>query len=108
HYDLRIRATGYDLDAPAAVDIPSGKSTTADLKLRKTTDLASQLTNAEWLMSFPGTPEQKNSVLRCAHCHTLERVVRSTHDAPEFEQVIGRMLRHTPESFPLLVQQDGP
>jgi streptogramin lyase len=59
-------------------------------------------------MSFPGTDEQKKSVLRCAHCHTLERIARSTHDAEEFEQVIDRMLRHTPESFPLLVQQDGP
>jgi streptogramin lyase len=107
-YNLRIRATGYDLDGPEAVDIPSGKTAIADLKLRKTADLASQLTNAEWLMSFPGTEEQKKSVLRCAHCHTLERVVRSHHDAEEFEQVIERMLRHTPESFPLLVQQDGP
>jgi len=108
HYDLRIRAAGYDLDGATTVDVSSGNTATGDLKLRKTAHLASQLTNAEWLMSFPGTDEQKKSVLRCAHCHTLERIARSSHDTAEFEQVIERMLRHTPESFPQMVQQDGP
>jgi virginiamycin B lyase len=108
HYALRIRAAGYDLEGPTAIEIASGKTTTADLKLRKTADLAAQLSNAEWLMSFPGTEEQKASIRGCTHCHTLERIARSTHDADEFEQVIQRMSRHTPESFPLMVQQDGP
>ena len=53
-------------------------ATTADLKLRKTRNIASQLTNAEWLLSVPGTEEQKASLLNCLSCHTLERVVRST------------------------------
>jgi len=108
HYDVRIRAAGYDLDVRVALDISSGKTATADLKLHKTANLASQLSNAEWLMSFPGTEEQKTSVRNCTHCHTLERIARSQHDTQEFEQVIQRMSRHTPESFPLMVQQDGP
>jgi len=108
HYTLHSRATGYDLDGPAAVDIAPEKISTADLQLRKTTNLASQLTNAEWLESFPGAEEQKNSVRTCTHCHTLERVVRSHHDAVEFEQVLKRMSQHTPESFPLMVQPDAP
>src|SRR3954462_5704709 len=33
-YALRIRAIGYDLDAPASVTVSSGKTTTADLALR--------------------------------------------------------------------------
>src|SRR5712675_285506 len=107
-YLLKIRAGGYDLDSPTTVDIPGGKAVSADLKLKKATNLAAQLTNSDWLASFPGTPEQKASVQGCTHCHTLERIVRSQHDAEEFVAVIDRMSRHTPESFPLMVQPDGP
>src|SRR5437899_23618 len=53
HYALRIRAVGYDLEGPREVDITAGQTTTADLKLTKTRDLAAQLSNAEWLSSFP-------------------------------------------------------
>lgn len=108
HYAVKIRAGGYDLDSPTAVDIPAGKSVTADIKLRKAANLASELTNSDWLNSFPGTPEQKASVQGCTHCHTLERIVRSHHDADEFMDVLERMSHHTPESFPLMVQPDGP
>ena len=108
HYALRIRAGGYDLDSPSSVDIPDEKGTTADIKLRKTSNLASQLANSDWLASFPGTPEQKSSIQNCSHCHTFERIVRSTHDADEFVGVLERMSRHTPESFPLMVQPDAP
>jgi virginiamycin B lyase len=108
HYSLRVRAGGYDLEGPSDVNIAAGKSTTVDLKLRKTTNLGSQLTNADWLVSFPGTSAQKASIEGCTHCHTLERIARSHYDADEFLQIIDRMSRHTPESFPLLVQPDGP
>jgi virginiamycin B lyase len=104
HYAIRIRATGYDLEGPTSVDIPANDPVTLDLKLRKTTDLAAQLTNAEWLMSFPGTAEQKSSIQNCSHCHTFEPIVRSHHDAAEFEQVLERMSHYTPESFPLMPQ----
>src|SRR3954451_9122855 len=46
-YALRIRATGYDLDGSALIDLGAGNLATADLKLRKTEDLASQLSNGE-------------------------------------------------------------
>ncbi len=108
HYALRIRAGGYDLDSPSSVDIPAEKGAAVDIKLRKTSNLASQLTNSDWLASFPGTPEQKASIQACAHCHTFEQTVRSNHDTDEFIGVLERMLRHTPESFPLLVQPEGP
>jgi len=108
HYTIRIRATGYDLQGPSAVDLPANDPATLDLKLRKTADLAAQLTNAEWLVSFPGTPEQKASIQNCSHCHTLEPVVRSHHDAAEFEKVIERMSHYTPESFPLMPQPHMP
>src|ERR1700690_897045 len=61
HYSLAIRAVGYDLDGPATADVAAGHATALNLALRKTTNLASQLPNAEWLMSMPGTDKQKSS-----------------------------------------------
>jgi virginiamycin B lyase len=108
HYALTIRAGGYDLDNPASVEILVGKPANADIKLRKTANLAAQLANSDWLTSFPGTPEQKSSIQGCTHCHTLERIARSTHDATEFLSVIDRMSRHPAEAFPLMLQPDRP
>jgi virginiamycin B lyase len=104
-YSVRIRAIGYDLDNDATVSVVAQKTTTADLKLRRARDVASQLTNAEWLESFPGTEEQKASVRGCAHCHTLERVTRSRHDEAEFMSVVERMAGYPPLAFPLMPQR---
>jgi len=104
-YTLGIRAIGYDLESAASLPVAAEKATTADLKLRKAHNLASQLTNAEWLASFPGTDEQKASVRGCAHCHTLERVTRSRHDVPGFVAVIERMAGYPPLAFPLMPQR---
>jgi virginiamycin B lyase len=104
-YVLRIRAIGYDLDGAATASVVAQKTTTADLKLRKASDLAAQLTNAEWLASFPGSDEQKASVRGCAHCHTLERVTRSRHDADGFVSVVERMATYPPLAFPLMPQR---
>src|SRR5262249_7687967 len=52
-YALRIRAVGYDLDNHKAIDVAAQRTTTLDLKLRKTEDLAAQLSNAEWMASVP-------------------------------------------------------
>ena len=57
-YTLSIRAVGYDLDAPSRSRC-SAEDRDADLKLRKTEDLASQLSNGEWIASVPGTDQQK-------------------------------------------------
>jgi hypothetical protein len=54
-YALRIRAVGYDLEAPRNVEVNGSGTTTVDLRLTPTGDLASQLSNSEWLASFPGT-----------------------------------------------------
>jgi virginiamycin B lyase len=103
HYALAIRAIGYELDGPGAIDIAPGKAASADLKLRKTKvrEVWRQMSNAEWLMSIPGSDDQKKFLLNCVGCHTLQRIVTSTHDAAEFEQVIHRMTRYYPGSTPL-------
>src|SRR5437763_15159878 len=58
NYVVRIRAVGYDLDGAISGTVAAGKTAAIDLKLPKTEDLASQLTNAEWLASMPGTDQQ--------------------------------------------------
>jgi virginiamycin B lyase len=104
HCGIAIRAVGYDLSAPAAGDVAAEKTTTVDLKLKKTRNLASQLSNAEWMMSIPGTEAQKSALLDCVGCHTLERIVRSTHDADEWMQVITRMKGYGAVSQPIKPQ----
>lgn len=104
-YTLRIRAVGYELETAAGATLNARQTTTLDLKLTKTRDLASQLTNAEWLASFPGSDDQRTSIRGCAHCHTLELVTRSRHNAHSFESVIERMAGYPPLAFPLMPQR---
>src|SRR6185312_5362179 len=103
-YTLSIRAVGYDIAAPSKASVQANKVATTDIKLKPTKNLASQLTNAEWMMSVPGTPEQKIQLLNCQGCHTLERVVRSTHNVDEFEQVVSRMSGYGAVSQPVKPQ----
>ncbi|MBV8835011.1 MAG: carboxypeptidase regulatory-like domain-containing protein, partial [Alphaproteobacteria bacterium] len=89
-YTLTIRAVGYALDAPQAAEV-SGAPATRDLHLRKADDLAALLTNTEWLMSMPGTAEQKRPLIECMSCHTLERALRSHYDADAMFGALQRM-----------------
>jgi streptogramin lyase len=104
HYDLTIRAVGYDLAGPKAVDVGPG-ATSADVKLVPTTDLAAQLTSSEWVMSVPGTTAQKMQMLNCATCHTFARIVQSKHTADEFVHVIERMNGYSNNSSPATPQR---
>jgi virginiamycin B lyase len=104
HYTLSTRAVGYDLDGPKTADIAAGAPASADMKLVKTKNLSHQLTNAEWMLSVPGTEEQKTSLINCVSCHTNERIVKSTHDADEFVQVLTRMANYAQVSQPIKPQ----
>src|SRR5471030_3152105 len=100
-YGLRVRAAGYDLGNAAPVSVASDETATADLALRKTEDLASQLSNAEWLASMPGTDAQKGQLLNCVGCHTLERPLRSNYSADDFMSIIlPRMQGYVNQSIP--------
>jgi len=103
-YTIAIRAIGYELGGPTAANVIAEQTAKVDLKLKKTGDLASQLSNAEWMMSIPGTEEQKAMLLDCMGCHTLERVVRSTHDVNEWMQVVSRMKGYGAVSQPIKPQ----
>lgn len=100
-YALTIRAVGYELEEAKTIAVADGQTATADLKLRKATNLGAQLTDAEWLASIPGTENQKKQLLGCTNCHTLERTLRSTHDAEHFMGVLERMAGYANQSFPL-------
>jgi virginiamycin B lyase len=104
-YTISIRAAGYDINSPTKATVAPEKTTTTDIKLNKTKNLASQLTNAEWVMSIPGTEDQKALLLNCTSCHTMERIVRSTHDADEWTHVISRMSGYGAVSQPIKPQR---
>ena len=94
-YVLSVRAVGYDLVGSRLVEVTAGAPATRDLTLQTTADLPSQLSSLEWIMSMPGTTEQKERLayqgLSCAYCHTYERIVKSAHTADQFGSVIRRM-----------------
>jgi virginiamycin B lyase len=103
HYALRIRAVGYDLDSPQGVDL--GAATDVALKLRRTADLAVQMTNTEWFISMPGTAEEKRPLIECMSCHTFERILRSTYNAEQFFPVLKRMAQYANNTTQARVQQ---
>src|SRR6202451_2333840 len=75
HYAISIRATGYDLDGPKDATIAAGLEDKIDVTLKPARNLRGQLTNGEWLLSMPGTDEQKRLVLDCTRWHSLARGV---------------------------------
>jgi len=100
-YLLKIRAVGYELNDPGFVEVTAQKKAQVDLRLRKTLDLAAQLTNAEWLMSAPGTWDQKRTVRYCVNCHTLERIFRTDYTAADMNWVVARMNGYNNATTPL-------
>jgi virginiamycin B lyase len=103
-YSVRMRAIGYELERPATVQVSSQQTAHLDLKLVDTQDLAYQLSNGEWLMSVPGTDEQKTSLLGCTQCHTLEPIIRSRYTARDFPKILDRMARYSQGSTRLRPQ----
>ena len=103
-YTLSIRAIGYRLDGPKTAELPGDGAATAggavDLKLSRIKNVAPQLSSGEWLLSMPGADQQKAFLTQCVGCHTLQRVVMSTHDAEAFQQVFKRMAMYSPGSQP--------
>ena len=104
-YALKARAAGYEVDGAGTAEVVAGQEARGDLRMRKVKNLSAHLTNAEWLLSMPGTDAQKKYLLNCIGCHTLERIVKSTYDADGFLQVFERMALDYPGSTPLKPQR---
>jgi len=99
-YTLSVRGVGYEIDGPNSVEVFQ-KATVRDIGLRKTQDLAAQLSNGEWMASMPGTDQQKGQLLNCVGCHTIERIARSRFDADTFTKtVLPRMQAYVNQSIP--------
>jgi virginiamycin B lyase len=97
-YKLSVRAVGYDLSRPGIVTTVGSETATVDLKLNKTQDLASQLSSAEWLMSVPGTVEEKDQLYKCVLCHTATPIVTSHYDQAGWLTTFDRMRSYGPAS----------
>ena len=80
-YAITIRAVGYGLDGPKTVKLEAGKPRPLDVKLVKTGTSTPQLTNLEWMLSVPGTDEQKRALTGCTNCHSVERILNSSYNA---------------------------
>ena len=104
-YTLKARAAGYELDGADAAQVASGQEAKADIKLRKVKNLSAQLTNAEWLLSMPGTESQKKFLLGCLGCHNIHKIVSTKHDAEGFLAVLERMAGYYPGSTPEFPQR---
>ena len=50
--------------------------------------------------SLPGSDQQKQFMINCVGCHTLQRVLTSSHTAEEYQQVFKRMGTYSPGSVP--------
>jgi streptogramin lyase len=96
-YALQIRAVGFELDGEIVSEAPSSN---VEVKLRKTRDLAAQLTNTDWFISMPGTAEQKRPLIECMSCHTFERIARSKHNADAMYEVLKRMATYAINTTP--------
>ena len=104
-HTLLIRAAGYELDGAKSVEIAAGKPATADLELRRTSDLSKQLSNAEWLVSMPGAENEKSFLLNCVNCHRLDLITRSNHTREDFLRVMERMGTYANSATPLKPQK---
>lgn len=104
HYALTIRAIGYELRRPQSADVTAGKKVTENLILAKATDLAAQLSNAEWMVSFPIPNAQKAFIPNCTGCHTLARPADSTLTQQQWPAIIKLMASFSAESTPAAPQ----
>jgi len=99
-YTISIRASGYTLQGPKEATVTAGQTAKADVKLGKARNVVGTLSNAEWLDSLPGNDQQKQFMINCVGCHTLQRVLTSSHTAEEYQQVFKRMGTYSPGSVP--------
>jgi streptogramin lyase len=100
HYAITIRAAGYTLVGPKDATVTAGQTATADIKLGKAKNIFNTLSNAELMISAPGSDQQKRFLTNCTSCHTLQRVFSASHTPEEFEQVFKRMGTYSPGSTP--------
>jgi streptogramin lyase len=112
-YDLSIRAVGYVLkggSSTTSVDVTAGGAR-QELNLQRSNplELALQLSDPEWLASYPLDDKTKFDLFRdCSRCHTMQRASMSTYNAEQLAWVMKRMVYSagsTPMNFQLPANQ---
>jgi len=101
HYDITIRAVGYQLPEPIAVDITAADAVSTNIALDDVTnplELGMQMNNAEWRLSMP------EPGIGCVSCHTQHRIVYSDYTSDQFMQIIARMGSYVNNAHPLTPQ----
>lgn len=93
-YAISMRAIGYDLVDPGMAMVAAGTATELNLTLQKTKNLAAQMSNGEWFMSWPENAEIKNGLLNCTGCHSLQSIVQSKYTKDQWAPIINRMARY--------------
>ena len=83
HYNITIRAAGYNLAGPKQVDLAVGAPAKADITLAKAKNIQAQLSSGEWIRSAPGEDQVKSFLPGCVGCHTLQRVFSAMHTPEE-------------------------
>ena len=108
-HEITIRATGHVMPA-ATIDVAATGTARLDLELREANvlELALQLTDPEWLASYPLDDKTKFDLLRdCSRCHTLQRPSFSRYNAEQLAWVLKRMV-YSAGSSPMTFQLPGP
>ena len=100
-YTVTMRATGYDLPAPATADVGMGKAAKLDIKVVETPDISKHLTSREWALSLPEKSDMLDKAVfnieSCVYCHSLERIFRTKSTAEQLVPAITRMLKYYPD-----------
>ena len=108
-HEITIRASGYVMPA-ATLDVPATGAARLNLELRPANvlELALQMTDPEWLASYPLDDETKFNLLRdCSRCHSLQRPSFSRYNAEQLAWVMKRMV-YSAGSSPMSFQLPGP
>ena len=108
-YDVSIRAVKFVLPQPAAADVSAAAPVRLDLALKPANvlELAHQLTDPEWLASYPLDEETKYTAFRdCSRCHSMLRASMSTYTAEQLAWVMKRMV-YSAGSSPMTSHTSG-
>lgn len=108
-HEITIRASGYVMPAAEAEVTADGQARLElDLRPANVLELALQLTDPEWLASYPLDDQTKWNLLRdCSRCHTLQRPSFSRYNAEQLAWVMKRMV-YSAGSSPMTFQLPGP
>jgi hypothetical protein len=99
-YTISIRAIGYKLDGPKTAEVAAGSDRHRRSQAQQGQEPRAAIVERRMARQPAGRDKQKAFLTMCVGCHTLQRVLTSTHSPAEFEQVFLRMSRYSPGSTP--------